>query len=984
MKFFKSIPFVLILIFLLVVFGNWFAISKMSAADFPFLFDQRISDYQPYPYVWSSLMANGLGGGTWNTLYLTTYISVLIYFFHQVFNLPWILIMRLIIFWPFVLGCTASSYFLVKLFVKDKVYSFLGALIYTTNTFILMLAGGGQVGLILSYAVIPFLLLGIFAERKILAFISTFFMILFDLRFGLLTFGVILFYSLLNFGRERLKIIKLFIPLILALGVHSFWLIPGIAAGSLGPPAEVFSARWVDFLSWSNFSGSLALLHPNWPENIFGKTSFMKPEFLLLPMIGFLSLFLLKNDKKNKSLKFYEKPSLFIPFFIILSILGAFFGKGVKEPFSDLYRSLYEYFPLFNGFRDPIKFFLITSISYSILIPYSLRCLGEMFSKNKFLAKRKVNFYTLPFFGFIVLWFILTFPILFLKTPGTFQKVDVPDEYYKLASYLASDEKFYRVMTAPSYYRFVYSSENKPNISASHFFQETDFKKLSKFLVSSKGIERLKETSVKYLIIPDDFTSELFLTDRKYDENLRENFISVLDSNPGFKRLTEFNKITVFEITGYKPGLIFKDGKELKFLRKNPAEYYSFVENGSKSSTDLVFKESFDKAWKAWDGKKVYHSYATMDGFNGFKLDNNGSYLVTIYNTNQDFLNYGLVVSLFIFSVFLIYLPYRKHKYFLLIIFFACVVFYFNRDFQAKTMNNIFSSKPLSWKLMADKLTNRKYWENKYGGGEVDFSISDAGYLEFLISGLSRVKGIGVEISVDGKKQVFDNPEENPIIEIRLNFSKDKHNFKLKTFCSGNPYCSVKIHKMKYPFGAGIEINKKEKMTLMVLGDSLSSQYGSSNYSFKLADMLNADLVNASVWGGTLSDYNGYFAAVNRIDEIIMVKPDIIFLALGTNDAGGEVLPEQFIKKYSELIEKIQVKLPRTKIYILALFARFDSRKNVVSAFNRELLFLSAEKNIEFIDLFDRMFSEDYIDSLHFTLSAQDKIANLLFNSIKK
>ena len=32
---------------------------------------------------------------------------------------------------------------------------------------------------------------------------------------------------------------------------------------------------------------ALSLLHPNWPENLFGKVYFLQPEFLILPILAF-------------------------------------------------------------------------------------------------------------------------------------------------------------------------------------------------------------------------------------------------------------------------------------------------------------------------------------------------------------------------------------------------------------------------------------------------------------------------------------------------------------------------------------------------------------------------------------------------------------------------------------------------------------------------------------------------------------------------
>ncbi len=68
--------------------------------------------------------------------------------------------------------------------------------------------------------------------------------------------------------------------------------------------SNVTSVAAVQFFSFAKLDNAIALLHPNWPENIFGKVSFFRSEFLLLPIIAFsplLFLFRTKIKKKEHS-----------------------------------------------------------------------------------------------------------------------------------------------------------------------------------------------------------------------------------------------------------------------------------------------------------------------------------------------------------------------------------------------------------------------------------------------------------------------------------------------------------------------------------------------------------------------------------------------------------------------------------------------------------------------------------------------------------
>jgi len=72
--------------------------------------------------------------------------------------------------------------------------------------------------------------------------------------------------------------------------------------------------------TYSKFENTISLLQPNWPENIFGKAYFMRPEFLILPMLAFSALLFIHKAQK-------EKRELIV-FFVIIGLLGAFLAKG--------------------------------------------------------------------------------------------------------------------------------------------------------------------------------------------------------------------------------------------------------------------------------------------------------------------------------------------------------------------------------------------------------------------------------------------------------------------------------------------------------------------------------------------------------------------------------------------------------------------------------------------------------------------------------
>ena len=135
------------------------------------------------------------------------------------------------------------------------------------------------------------------------------------------------------------------------------------------------SLEAVKFFSFAKLEDTIGLLHPNWPENVFGKVGFPKPEFFILPLLAFCSLFFIKNEEKNKR--------KYILYFIVLGLLGIFLAKGTNEPFGVIYLWMFNHIPGFVMFRDPSKWYILIVISYSMLIPYSISKIYE-YLKSRF------------------------------------------------------------------------------------------------------------------------------------------------------------------------------------------------------------------------------------------------------------------------------------------------------------------------------------------------------------------------------------------------------------------------------------------------------------------------------------------------------------------------------------------------------------------------------------------------------------------------
>ena len=136
--------------------------------------------------------------------------------------------------------------------------------------------------------------------------------VMFDPRIVYITMIAVMGYYLINKkfqissirqAQGKFQIISILytfiIPGLIAGLLHAVWILPVLFLQSNPDPQGLTSVDGFRFLSFADFSQSISSLHPNWPENIFGKVGFMKPEFLALPILAYTSLLFIKNPKSE-------------------------------------------------------------------------------------------------------------------------------------------------------------------------------------------------------------------------------------------------------------------------------------------------------------------------------------------------------------------------------------------------------------------------------------------------------------------------------------------------------------------------------------------------------------------------------------------------------------------------------------------------------------------------------------------------------------
>ena len=458
------------------------------------------------------------------------------------FGFSWFIIDKVLWLVVLVLG-TYSSYTLGKYIFEKKLPAAFTSLVYMINTYSLLLFAGGQIGVALAYAFAPFVLLKFIQKNNqqprtsnqelttrnqepITNGLYLALLIAFDLRLACLLLGVIILYRIFT---KTFHFLKIGISLLVAVLIHSFWILPTVLTRT-GPSVmgeDFTNPGMLKFLSVADFSHALSLLHPNWPENLFGKVYFLQSEFLILPILAFVSLLFLSKNHEPRTKN--QEPILF---FALLALIGAFFAKGTQAPFGGIFLWCFQNIPGFIMFRDPTKFYLFIALGYSILVPFTIEQIANIMSikyqvssikyKNKIRNTLCFILYTL----FVVFWLFTLRAVFTGEVKGNFYPLRLPQEYVSLKNQLVTDVIPSRTLWIPNKENFAYYSDVHP-------------------IMTSTAAASI-DSSIKYIIVPVDVNRSIFLNDYKYDSVMRNNIIEEL-SNKGLLRDERFQNLAVFE-----------------------------------------------------------------------------------------------------------------------------------------------------------------------------------------------------------------------------------------------------------------------------------------------------------------------------------------------------------------------------------------------------------------------------------------------------
>ena len=628
----------------------------IGGGDFQIYYPDLLKDFVRMPSAWNWTLKSGLGAYGAPLLWNYVLVQIPVLFFGPFVNFNWEILQRIGYLYPLLVFTFISPYFFFKKIFKFP-FLLVALVIFSLNTYNLMLIGGGQIFLSLAYVLMPAVFCSFYnlmdeevtsdrkkTKRTLIASILVAFQLLIDIRIAYVTLflvGLFTIFKLFFLNTKLKNVLFVGAALILSGLINAFWILPTIFVRQnpisvLG--AEFTSDKIVGFLSFARFENTISLLHPNWPENIFGKVYFMRPEFLVLPVMAFSSLLFLKKEKKEFK--------VMILFFGMVSLIGSFLAKGANEPFGAIYLWLFNYFPGFIMFRDSTKWYPLIAFSYAVLIPYSIfKIYDYVNGKNiKLLSSRASSALArlTLLLSFLYLLYLLL-PAISGQLGGLFRATSIPYEYLELKKFITSDNHFYRTLYVPKSSRLSFYSSLNPISFGSSFFQESDPIKIIKLLKKENSEKVLQEASIKYVVVPYDKEKEIFLNDRKYDEKKYLQVVKELKEVQYLKEIKTFGKIIMFEVPDPKDHFWSTSSIISSYERIYPSRYKVNIVNAKKGDL-LVFAENFDKNWEAIVSGITIGSL-TYNNRNSFSLPE-GTYSATIYYKPQDWVNIGLFVSI--------------------------------------------------------------------------------------------------------------------------------------------------------------------------------------------------------------------------------------------------------------------------------------------------------------------------------------------------
>lgn len=529
----------------LLVYRSFFSGGALAWGDAPFFYPENLKELFNPPLTWNFKNDNfGAPQYTILWLYLPTYLYGV---FNHFLGLGNNLLVRVIFYLPATILAIFGSWLFLGRITQSLLGKFLGVILYSFNTYFLILIDGGQVGVALAYGLFPLVIfssLKYLKERGIknylLVLCPLFLLVNIDLRIAILAiFFLVLWEScqifILHNWQDFFKKLRGLVIILLSVGLaSSYWLIPFIfnfPLTNLNINQNSDQSR-----SLITLINSLFLFQPHFPLNEFGKILPTPFYFGFLPLLLLGNLiFLKKGDKTPLS-------------FTLVFLIFAFLTKGSGEPFGEAYLFFVKRFPFGLAFRDSSKFFIPLMLSSAAMLSLTITTL-ENLGKKKFFWVASILIY------FFLLFLI--YPAILGNLTGTLGNSVPSNDFDKIYSFLKSNSGFYRTLWFEEVPPLGFKDWQRPAISANILHTDRPFASmingqydLFQFVRSPLIGKWWNLLGIKYVFVSGN---ERKKTLTKEDLENKAELLKFLDNNSGLVKLPLQTFFSAFEISDPKP-----------------------------------------------------------------------------------------------------------------------------------------------------------------------------------------------------------------------------------------------------------------------------------------------------------------------------------------------------------------------------------------------------------------------------------------------
>ncbi|MFZ3064428.1 MAG: alpha-(1-_3)-arabinofuranosyltransferase family protein [Nitrospirota bacterium] len=284
----------------------------------------------------------------------------------------------------------------------------------------------------------------------------------------------------------------------------------------------------------------------------------------------------------------FKEMNRYTRYFYLLAVVATLFATGMNTPFKVVFKILWNYIPLFNIFRNPMKFTYFSVIAYSYLIGFLWLILREKIIRH---ASNRILVYYSCFLSVIL---ISGWPFLTGNLIGFIKPVEIPKYYDEARDWIQKTNNNQSILILPNnnwYVKYKWTPYDLQDIAIDYLFAPvvSNFPGRNKIVkgqldgIAYEGlygkdadyynivIEALRLGSVKYIMLHKDIDN---------DEDEVNNLYSRLNNIKLLKHERSFEGIDFYSIISPLPRIYAADRYYKVFMDYNLDTLYYLQKSG--------------------------------------------------------------------------------------------------------------------------------------------------------------------------------------------------------------------------------------------------------------------------------------------------------------------------------------------------------------------------------------------------------------------